>query len=49
MLINGKVMMAPVVHSAITGGLLSVSGNFTMQELDILKKALDKEIISARK
>jgi preprotein translocase subunit SecD len=41
---DGILEMAPIVQTEITGGKLSITGNFTSAELNALKKKLEKEM-----
>ena len=39
-LVNGKIIMAPVIQDKITGGKVQITGNFTSAEVDSLFKTL---------
>lgn len=41
---NGKLLAAPVVQSEISGGRLTVSGNFTFDEINALVNRIRKDI-----
>jgi preprotein translocase subunit SecD len=41
---DGTLEMVPVIQAEITGGKLSITGNFSSDELKALKKKLEKEM-----